>query len=802
MKRYLIFGFIFLLINHLAAQIKHIDINPDLIISSPYHFDINNDSVIDFIMDHNQNWGEHYYYITPMNNAAIAGGEGFIDTLSINDKINQQLGWNKETALFRNCFGNDCAGNWINIENKFAGIRLVNEKDTLYGWIRFDTEEIWENITLKDYAYNKKNNQPILAGEGIKPVAENAMISDVSNFKDGRDIEISFESAVAENKILEYRIIITKAKEDSLFTVDSATQVLPENYTSVFPVGKVFKDTLNSITKDKNGNPIQEYVPYKVYILSIMDSSSLNKNVLSKPSNELTLKSPAYPVENIQANTKYKGGTQYNIHIKFDKKVEDEKIAGYKIMFVKKTDTAKVNVPFASELPTSHYYSLSAHLNDSITLLSDSLVDINGKRFSETSSYFIYIITLADGKNTNVTTLSMPSNHINFFTPTLAPKAVFAEDIGSSGNSSDLEISFNKIPEENEISEYRIIAVPLSEADSFNLEKANEISAMNFMALQPSANNVKLTLPNRFTDKNGNLISENKPYRIFVLSIANRIKTDMNALSKPSNIITLANPCFFKAGQAEGNNVIYKDIDPDKIIWAPPKGAEEFYFDLNLDGIKDFYIKSEHSATGGAFIVNMSNSITPLNNSAVCVIDNNSATLDTLINSAMINTHLYWSTEKSYFNRATINQCPPVCVDNSYGGIWDGVNNNYLALKVKTNQNIIYGWLRISCNTRKLVLHDFAYILLDPNVKIKYLRNDWDIIITPNPVRNFLQFKSNNRYIESFEIINAFGLRFFYKEINGSQVNVKIDVSFLQSGIYILKVKTNETYFLKKMIKE
>jgi len=61
-------------------------------------------------------------------------------------------------------------GFWVDVQNKYAGLRVMFAGQYHYGWARFDMQlgnqyGVQNLITLKDYAYNSQPNQQILAGQ-------------------------------------------------------------------------------------------------------------------------------------------------------------------------------------------------------------------------------------------------------------------------------------------------------------------------------------------------------------------------------------------------------------------------------------------------------------------------------------------------------------------------------------------------------------------------------------------------------------------------------------------------------------
>jgi hypothetical protein len=63
-------------------------------------------------------------------------------------------------------------GNWINVSDKFLGLKVIKGTNIYYGWVRLTSSYQIVRHTLnngqlivKDYAYNNVTNKPILAGQ-------------------------------------------------------------------------------------------------------------------------------------------------------------------------------------------------------------------------------------------------------------------------------------------------------------------------------------------------------------------------------------------------------------------------------------------------------------------------------------------------------------------------------------------------------------------------------------------------------------------------------------------------------------
>ena len=73
-----------------------------------------------------------------------------------------------------------------------------------------------------------------------------------------------------------------------------------------------------------------------------------------------------------------------------------------------------------------------------------------------------------------------------------------------------------------------------------------------------------------------------------------------------------------------------------------------------------------------------------------------------------------------------------------------------------------------------------------------------DALVYPNPTKNILNILTNNVTINSISIYDMLG-----KEVlTTKEVNNSIDVSSLKSGIYLVKIATNEASVTKKIVKE
>ena len=122
-----------------------------------------------------------------------------------------------------------------------------------------------------------------------------------------------------------------------------------------------------------------------------------------------------------------------------------------------------------------------------------------------------------------------------------AVTGVVLDDITNNGNSSDYEVSFSKLEDEGTIAGYRVYLVKSDDVLSFTLDLALSLPEERYLTISKTGEDVKVLLLDDMLDVDGNLIEENgTTYQAFVMTIADRELTVVNALSSPSNGIKLS----------------------------------------------------------------------------------------------------------------------------------------------------------------------------------------------------------------------------------------------------------------------
>ena len=124
--------------------------------------------------------------------------------------------------------------------------------------------------------------------------------------------------------------------------------------------------------------------------------------------------------------------------------------------------------------------------------------------------------------------------------PLMKISSLNVTDIGDAGNGSDLQIRFSKVADESNVMAYRVFVVNSSESSGFDLAKAEAIPASNFSLVTKTGNDLSTTLSANSKTSSGELIRNDVPYKIFVMTTSNDPLLFLNALSTASAEIRLS----------------------------------------------------------------------------------------------------------------------------------------------------------------------------------------------------------------------------------------------------------------------
>ncbi len=180
-----------------TSKIIYTDVKPDSAIGS-YNLDLNNDGITDFVFsisnkqivcDPNPMSGNSLLFfnilsLTPSNgnNEIITDGTSTLALDSSSAIISDSLWTTASQTLIDwsspgtgRCSTFPAGGHWLNVSDKYLGLKFIKNNNTYYGWARLTSSSkfatspaphlVMVQLILKDYAYNSIPNQTILAGQ-------------------------------------------------------------------------------------------------------------------------------------------------------------------------------------------------------------------------------------------------------------------------------------------------------------------------------------------------------------------------------------------------------------------------------------------------------------------------------------------------------------------------------------------------------------------------------------------------------------------------------------------------------------
>ncbi|WP_281486617.1 copper amine oxidase N-terminal domain-containing protein [Lysinibacillus sphaericus] len=389
---------------------------------------------------------------------------------------------------------------------------------------------------------NSANNTLSSASNTITLYSSNAgavsnlYANDVSDYGNGRDLFVSFNKAVDESIISHYRILVVPTAYYNSFSLTEANNVSSSNYTTVYKSGKsTYEQTLSENTRDVRGNTIKEGTSYRIYVLTV--ANGIGSNALSAPTSTITLNKNfnVQAVSNLNVADIDDNGDGRDVQVTFTKPSNESNVNHYRILIVPTAYYSSFNLSQANS--SNYYITESKGGNITTTRTLDGIRDVRGNFITEGTSYRVYVLTVSNGNSPNTYALSSASPVITL-SKSKAVQAVSninVSDVGDYGDGRDLQISFSKPSDESNIGSYRILVVPASKANGFDVNAA--IKATNFMDINKGQSSISLGTGSKDTE--GRLITNGEEYRIYILSVGNGTSKAMYNLSYPSSSITL-----------------------------------------------------------------------------------------------------------------------------------------------------------------------------------------------------------------------------------------------------------------------
>ncbi len=243
------------------------------------------------------------------------------------------------------------------------------------------------------------------------------------------------------------------------------------------------------------------------------------------------------PVSAVTARDVANFGDGRDLEISF-RKAENETLVGeYRIMLVKTSQAANFNLNTALSVPSSNYTVVPKTGQDARQVLTSSTRDTDGALLENDINYTAFVLQVGNGTG--------PDHHLAKSTPitlTLPNRVaqvtnVTVRDVFDYGDGRDLEVSFNRLADENSLLYYRAIVVPNNEIASFDLSAAKEVTGGNYTTIFKTGANLVQNLTST-RDYKGRPILEGATYRVYILAVGNASMGFGSSLSAPSPQIT------------------------------------------------------------------------------------------------------------------------------------------------------------------------------------------------------------------------------------------------------------------------
>ncbi|ANF95297.1 copper amine oxidase N-terminal domain-containing protein [Paenibacillus bovis] len=357
-------------------------------------------------------------------------------------------------------------------------------------------------------------------------------VSDVSDYGDGRDLQVSFNKSGDENLVSQYRVLVVKSGDSSNFTQTKAQKVSSSNYTSVSKNGSNRVIVLSSGARDVDGDLVKNGVAYRVFVLSVGSGDASDTYSLSSASSTITLggSTAAAVVNGLAISNSGANSNPSDVTVSFTP-ANDTGISEYRIIVVRNDQSSGFNLSTANSVSSANYTRIAKTASKVTQALPAGTKDYNGNAIDKNVSYRVFVLTVADGSVRSVNALSGASNDFVIANKTVAaPTNVTAT---ADNNAGAIRVNFNRPSDSSAIGSYAVMLVPAASADSFTLADANRVNSSRYQTVTGSTYS-EWAFSTSNVDVNGASIRPGVAYKAFVLSVANGRDATVNALSVAS----------------------------------------------------------------------------------------------------------------------------------------------------------------------------------------------------------------------------------------------------------------------------
>ncbi|RXJ01650.1 copper amine oxidase N-terminal domain-containing protein [Anaerobacillus alkaliphilus] len=261
------------------------------------------------------------------------------------------------------------------------------------------------------------------------------------------------------------------------------------------------------------------------------------------------------PMSGVAARDVENFGDGRDLEVSFKRAENEAPVSEYRVMVVKTSQATNFNLNTALSISPSNYTVITKSGQDIRQVLTSSTRDTDGAFVENDINYTVFVLQVGNGAS--------PQHHLAKSTPVTltlpnrvaAVTNVTVRDVYDYGDGRDLEVSFNRLADENHLLYYRAIVVPNSEISQFDLSAAKEVTSGNYTTIFKTGANLVQNLTST-RDYKGRVIQNGTTYRVYILAIGNASTGFGSSLSAPSAQITPAS----RPNDIRATNVVARDI--------------------------------------------------------------------------------------------------------------------------------------------------------------------------------------------------------------------------------------------------
>ena len=365
-------------------------------------------------------------------------------------------------------------------------------------------------------------------------------VSDVGNYGDGRDLQISFNRASDESKVSYYRIFAVRYQDANSFDLTEANKASYGRYHDVSKTGYSITTTLPSSMRDVHGSSIRNGETYRLFVMAVSNSGGSYNNALSTASDTITLSNNniVSGVTNVTASDVSDYNDGRDLRVSFNRASDESDISQYRIMVVKASNANRFDLSAANNVSSYNYTAVSKTGGNISLALNSNARDVDGSSIRNGVSYQVFVLSVGRGSYNNALSSSSGTITLSNNSTVQAATNVSASDVNDYNDGRDLRVTFTRAADEANINHYRVMVVKADKAGWFSVSDANNVSSWNSTVVNRTGGNLGQTLASDARDVDGDRIRNGISYRVFVLSVSTGNQSS-NALSYQSPAITL-----------------------------------------------------------------------------------------------------------------------------------------------------------------------------------------------------------------------------------------------------------------------